>query len=163
MELKKAKKNILLSEVVTSIRRVEKKCEVLLVEGSGGLMVPLGEGYLVEDVIGKLKCAVIVVARNRLGTINHTLLTVERLRARGIKNGEVRVALMDGPGRDESSASNGKTLARLLEGVLVASVGNLGGNLREVDGIKRGSQREKAVLRRLILENRRENCGYNCL
>jgi len=101
----------------------------------------------------KLKCAVIVVARNRLGTINHTLLTVERLRARGIKSGEVRVTLMGGPGRDESSASNENFLGKLLGKILVVSVGDLGGNLKGIERIKKGSRREKTVLGRLIWGN----------
>ncbi|HLH56909.1 MAG TPA: dethiobiotin synthase [Verrucomicrobiae bacterium] len=56
--------------------------EFLLVEGSGGLLVPLGEGYTVRDLIARLGAEVLVVARNRLGTINHTLLTVEALPGR---------------------------------------------------------------------------------
>src|SRR5258705_5215735 len=52
---------------------------VLLIEGSGGLLVPLGEGYTVLDLILNLDCEVVVVSRNRLGTINHTLLTVQAL------------------------------------------------------------------------------------
>jgi dethiobiotin synthase len=58
---------------------------LLLVEGAGGLMVPLGWDFLTLDVIAQLDCAVIVAARNRLGTINHTALTVESLRSGGIK------------------------------------------------------------------------------
>ena len=127
VELKKTRRDVPLKEVVASIRRVEKKCDVLLIEGSGGLMVPLGKNYSVEDLIVKLKCSVIVVSRNRLGTINHTLLTVARLRAKGVKNGEIRVALMENPARDASSVSNDGILKAMLGGIKVVSVGKLVG------------------------------------
>ena len=127
VELKKARRDVPLKEVVASIRRVEKKCDLLLIEGSGGLMVPLGKNYLVEDLIVRLKCSVIVVSRNRLGTINHTLLTVARLRAKGVKSGKIRVVLMENLARDESSGTNKGILEALLGGVKVVSVGKLSG------------------------------------
>jgi len=51
-----------------------------LVEGAGGLMVPLCPGYLVENLISDLQLPVLVVCRSALGGINHTLLTLSRLR-----------------------------------------------------------------------------------
>ncbi len=56
----------------------------LVLEGAGGVMVPLGEGWLAIDQFVQWALPVIVVARTALGTINHSLLTVEALRARGI-------------------------------------------------------------------------------
>jgi dethiobiotin synthetase len=52
----------------------------LIVEGAGGIMVPLNELALTIDFIDRLKLPVLVVARTQLGTINHTLLTLEMLR-----------------------------------------------------------------------------------
>lgn len=52
----------------------------LIIEGAGGLMVPLCENVLILDLIDKLALPVLIVARNTLGTINHTLLTVETLK-----------------------------------------------------------------------------------
>ncbi len=51
----------------------------LIVEGAGGLMVPLNNDFLMIDLIRELDIPVLVVASNRLGTINHTLLTVKAL------------------------------------------------------------------------------------
>ncbi len=150
VELRKERRDISLKEVVASIRRVEKKCDVLLIEGSGGLMVPLGKGYLVEDLIARLKCTVIVVARNRLGTINHTLLTVERLKARGAKNAGICVILMGGPGKDRSSASNFGVLKGLLRGIVMVKVGNLGRKAGAILQKKRVLQGVEAVFRQLI-------------
>jgi len=56
----------------------------LLVEGAGGVMVPLNEKDLIIDLIQKLKLEVILISRNYLGSINHTLSTVEVLKYRKI-------------------------------------------------------------------------------
>jgi dethiobiotin synthetase len=59
--------------------------QTLIIEGAGGLMVPLNEKLLVIDLIKKLKAKVIIVSRHYLGSINHTLLTVEALKKRKLK------------------------------------------------------------------------------
>ncbi|GGF11283.1 dethiobiotin synthase [Hymenobacter cavernae] len=56
----------------------------LIVEGAGGLLVPLAPGFLVADLIAQLGLATVVVSRHYLGSINHTLLTLEALRQRGL-------------------------------------------------------------------------------
>lgn len=56
----------------------------LIVEGAGGLLVPLNEEHLIIDLIKKLALEVILVSKNYLGSINHTLLSVEALRSRNI-------------------------------------------------------------------------------
>lgn len=56
----------------------------LVIEGAGGLLVPLGGGAFVADLIAALKVPTIVVARTKLGTLNHTLLTISEIRRRGI-------------------------------------------------------------------------------
>jgi adenosylmethionine---8-amino-7-oxononanoate aminotransferase len=67
--------------------RFAKLCsqhDLVLVEGAGGLCVPLNDDYLIADLIKDLGLGLIIVARLGLGTINHTLLTVQQARARGI-------------------------------------------------------------------------------
>ncbi len=56
----------------------------LIVEGAGGLMVPFNEKYLLIDFIEQLKIPVILVSQHYLGSINHSLLSIEVLRQRGI-------------------------------------------------------------------------------
>jgi len=56
----------------------------LIVEGAGGLLVPLAPGFLIVDLLAQLGLATVVVSRNYLGSINHTLLTLEALRQRGL-------------------------------------------------------------------------------
>ncbi|MCC3158486.1 dethiobiotin synthase [Hymenobacter sp. 15J16-1T3B] len=66
----------------------------LVVEGAGGLLVPLAPGLLVAELVQHLGLAVVVVSRHYLGSINHTLLTLEALRQRGIP---VRGLVFNGP------------------------------------------------------------------
>jgi len=56
----------------------------LIIEGAGGLMVPLNNQILIADLISYLDVSVILVSRNYLGSINHTLLTIQELRRREI-------------------------------------------------------------------------------
>lgn len=57
----------------------------LVIEGAGGLLVPLNETDLVVDMLSRLGAETIVVSRTYLGSINHTLLTLEALMRRGLK------------------------------------------------------------------------------
>lgn len=57
----------------------------LIIEGAGGLMVPINDNDLIIDLIKKLDAEVILVSQNYLGSINHTLLSIESLKARNIK------------------------------------------------------------------------------
>ncbi|MDF1675074.1 MAG: dethiobiotin synthase [Vicingaceae bacterium] len=56
----------------------------LIIEGAGGLMVPLNDNTLIIDLIEKIPAEVILVSQNYLGSINHTLLSIESLQARNI-------------------------------------------------------------------------------
>jgi dethiobiotin synthetase len=67
------------------LKKIGQRHDVVLVEGAGGLMVPLTKGYYNADLIADLKARVIIVARPGLGTINHTLLTINEARRRGLK------------------------------------------------------------------------------
>ncbi|MBC7794995.1 MAG: dethiobiotin synthase [Clostridia bacterium] len=65
----------------------------IVVEGAGGVLVPLARGVLLVDLMAQLALPVIVVARTSLGTINHTLLTLECLSRRGLA---VRGVILNG-------------------------------------------------------------------
>jgi dethiobiotin synthetase len=70
--------------VQRSMDLMSRSADCLLVEGAGGILVPLDEKSTVLDLIKWLKLPAVVVARPSLGTINHTVLTVDRLRAEGV-------------------------------------------------------------------------------
>lgn len=83
--------------------------EIVLVETAGGVMVPLNERFLAIDLLQGLDLPVLVVAANRLGVINHTLLTIEAIRNRGLA--PVAVALNDiDPEPGPSADSNGRVI-----------------------------------------------------
>lgn len=71
-------------EISVSELQVPQTDNHLIIEGAGGLMVPLNEEELIVDLIANLNAAVILVSRNYLGSINHTLMSVEILKSRGI-------------------------------------------------------------------------------
>lgn len=81
----------------------------LIIEGAGGLFVPLNNDFYVIDLIKKLQIPVIVVSRHYLGSINHTILTLEALRQNNIPIGAV---IFNG---DENSATESVIARRFKE------------------------------------------------
>lgn len=68
-----------IEKIISDYNQLNDECEIVVTEGSGGLYVPVNYTMLVSDIIKRLKLPVIVVARPDLGTINHTLLTLNAL------------------------------------------------------------------------------------
>ena len=145
---RKHHRSIRLPHVLRPIMRVADRCECLLIEGIGGLLVPLGEGFTVRDLIAKLGCEVIVVAPNRLGTINHTTLTVEALQRIEILG--LKTVLMSSHEGDYSTLSNSRILAELLAPVPVLPVGFLSGNLLQMEALKKSGNKIKKTLARIL-------------
>jgi len=80
--------------------RNQAKDRALLVEGIGGLLVPINDqGDLLADLIRKMKLACLLVASSQLGTINHTLLSLEAMRSRNLKLAGV---ILNGPSNPEN-------------------------------------------------------------
>lgn len=74
-----------IDSIIENYQNLQKKHDLMLVEGIGGLMVPIKPNYLVSDLIKELKLPLIIVCRATLGTINHTLLTLKAARENDIK------------------------------------------------------------------------------
>lgn len=113
-------------DVTMRIRRIE--ADVVLVEGAGGLLVRLDvEGGTMIDLARALEAEVVVVTREGLGTLNHTGLTVDRLRAEGLSPRLVLGSCSDKPGLAERS--NRADLPRLtgltFDGLIPAGAGAL--------------------------------------
>ncbi|AMM52489.1 ATP-dependent dethiobiotin synthetase BioD [Rufibacter sp. DG15C] len=89
----------------------------LIVEGAGGVMVPLNKKELVLDLISKLNLEVILVSRNYLGSINHTLTTVEVLKSRNIPVAGIIFNGTSNPSTEEfiSNYTHLKVLPAVLE------------------------------------------------
>jgi dethiobiotin synthase len=86
-----------------------------IVEGAGGVLVPLNENALVVDLIKALNLPVLIVARAGLGTINHTLLTLEALQDRNL---EIFGVIMNGERNEENQEAiehfgNARVLAQM--------------------------------------------------
>jgi dethiobiotin synthetase len=72
------------SVIESSFRRLEKTFDFVVVEGAGGMMVPLDDDTTIADTVARLGLSVLIVVENKLGAINQCLLTVEAARKRGI-------------------------------------------------------------------------------
>jgi len=72
-------------ELAAAARAAGRPADMLVCEGVGGLLVPLTPGYLVRDLALDLDLPLVVAARPGLGTINHTLLTIEAARTAGLE------------------------------------------------------------------------------
>lgn len=130
------------------IASLQDKCDILVIEGIGGVMVPLGRGYGVRDLILHLDCEVWVAARNRLGTINHSLLTVLALRQ--IKPLVIRLVLMNQTSGDMSSRSNKPILRGLLTGVPVGVMPFLDSHPVNPESLKKRWKKVEKVLAPLL-------------
>ncbi|MCB9771453.1 MAG: adenosylmethionine--8-amino-7-oxononanoate transaminase [Candidatus Omnitrophica bacterium] len=71
-------------KIISIFQKLRRRHDVLLVEGAGGLMVPIREDYLIADLVKDLGLEMVIVSRLGLGTINHTLLTIAKARDMGI-------------------------------------------------------------------------------
>ncbi len=67
-----------------SLQAISATSDVIIVEGAGGIMVPIGRKYLMLDLARDLALPAVIVARPGLGTINHTLLTIAALKQAGV-------------------------------------------------------------------------------
>jgi dethiobiotin synthetase len=104
------------------------RCDAVVIEGVGGFLCPIAVDATVADLAVQLGYPVMLVARAGLGALNHTLLTIEAIRRRGL---EVAAIVLNQtiPQSDEASLSNPAELARWLPGVgpLVSICYNEGG------------------------------------
>ena len=112
-------------QLLDGVARAAAAHDTVVVEGVGGLLVPLCDGYDVRDLAVALGLTLVVVARPGLGTINHTLLTLEAARSRGLS--VAGVVLNPWPAApDAMLESNRDTIAR-LGGVEVTTFPELAG------------------------------------
>ncbi len=94
-----------LNRILDAHAKLAAGADYVIVEGAGGLLVPLTEKMDTAGLIGRLKAKVILVAGSRIGCINHTLLTLEALDRRGLKTAAVILNRIGAP-EDPSLASN---------------------------------------------------------
>lgn len=74
-----------LEGIKSAFYKLASSHDTVIVEGAGGLLVPIRENYLMSDLAFDLEIPVIIVSRPGLGTLNHTLLTAQTAKAKGLK------------------------------------------------------------------------------
>ena len=82
-------------KIENSTEQLAEKYEIVLLEGAGGLMVPLTTDLLTIDYVAEKKYPVILVTSGRLGSINHTILSLEAIKSRGLELYAVAYNLKD--------------------------------------------------------------------
>ncbi|WP_425060475.1 ATP-dependent dethiobiotin synthetase BioD 1 [Sporomusa carbonis] len=100
-------------QLITACRTMITKSDLTLVEGVGGITAPIWQDYLVADMILELQLPAIIVTRPNLGTINHTVLTVQYARQRGIKLGGIIINHWDAEHASVLERSNLAYIERL--------------------------------------------------
>ncbi len=105
------KKSVKFPQALAHIRAMQKCFDVLLVEGAGGLLSPLGENFDSCDLILALRAAPVIVAQNKIGGVNHILLTLEALPERF--RSKAKIVLMSPPKPDVATRSNARLLIEL--------------------------------------------------
>ena len=80
----KGETSIDIQKIKDSIKEMERYCDILLIEGAGGLMVPIETDYFMVDLIKDLNFKTLLVVPSNLGSINDTLLSIEKLKSSGV-------------------------------------------------------------------------------
>ena len=146
------KSQITIQKIIQSIDRVGKQCEMVIVEGAGGLLVPLNDrGHTWVGLLKRLRCPVIVAAMNKLGAINHTLLTVDKLKSGGISR--ISTALIntsDKSKKDISKRTNISIISKILNKTPVIEVPNLGPREIKKAQIVKGSKKMQKILAQIL-------------
>jgi len=112
---------ISLAHLVACATELSRRHQALVVEGAGGLLVPLTESHTYADLAVALGMPVLVVARAGLGTVNHAALTCEALRARGLAVAGVVLNRTTGAS-DPSEPHNAAEIERLTGARVLASL-----------------------------------------
>jgi len=109
---RRERRRVELANVLAHVRKIQRRFDVVLVEGAGGLLSSLGEDFDARDLIVSLRAVPIIVSPNRLGVVNHVLLTVEALPR--VISRCAPVVLMSPRRPDLASRTNPRFLAGIL-------------------------------------------------
>jgi dethiobiotin synthetase len=109
-------------QILSAFQALQNRVEHVIVEGTGGWLVPIRSDYFVSDLAAAMKLPVVVVAQNRLGCLNHAILTARSVSAHQLRCvGLVlnSVAMMS----DVASLTNADVLKRILNIPLLSGLG----------------------------------------
>lgn len=120
-------KSIALAQVLAHIRKTQENFDVTLVEGAGGLLSPLGKNFDSRDLMNALRASPIIVAPNKLGVVNHVLLTLEALPK--TLRAKAKIVLMSPPKPDAATATNAKLIGQFFPVKNIVNLPWLGENI----------------------------------
>lgn len=124
-----------LNRIVHDFKVIKNKCETVLVEGAGGLLVPVAPKETIADVIKLLNIPALIVTRPDLGTVNHTLLTINQAKEMGIN---IAGVIMNRYPEDKDDIAI-KTAPRLIEEYSDAKILGIIPALKNFDTITPGA------------------------
>jgi dethiobiotin synthetase len=122
---RRERKRVALAGVLAHVRAMQKRFDVVLIEGAGGLLSPLGEKFDSRELIAALRATPMVVCPNRLGAVNQILLTLAALPRSA--SGRARVVLMSPSKPDASTSTNVSLLAEFLDAKRIFCLPWMGG------------------------------------
>jgi dethiobiotin synthetase len=102
-------------EILQVYRRLKNSRHSLLVEGVGGWLVPIAPGYSGSDLAKAMDLPVLLVVRNRLGALNHALLTLESIKSHGLTCGGIVLNNLPQDVTDSSREGNRRLLPTLTD------------------------------------------------
>ncbi len=149
---RKERRTVQLPEVIKHIRSIARRFDIVLVEGAGGLLSPLGEKFSTRDWITALRAEVIVVGRNQLGVVNHLRLTREALPPRAAAG--AKIVLMSPPRPTAASRTNLELVRELIRPASLAVLPWRGGVKDRKDGSVEGDAPLQKALRALLRARR---------
>ena len=122
--------------IVALFQRISQRHDSVLVEGAGGLLVPLVDRYTFADLARDLDIPLLVVVGSKLGALNHTLLTLAYALAHALP---LQGYIMNHPmaSQDPATTSNSKTLARLTDVACLGSIPHLSFSTDSQEGRQR--------------------------
>ncbi|MBL7050450.1 MAG: dethiobiotin synthase [Nitrospira sp.] len=100
-------------KIISGFNRLSSKYDLTIVEGAGGIMVPLYKKYLFLDLAVDLGLPLLIVSRPGLGTINHTLLTIDAARNRGLDVAGIVIKCSEKARKHMSEKTNPEVIEKL--------------------------------------------------
>ena len=145
---RKERRRVQLKEVIAHIRSIARRFDIVLVEGAGGLLSPLGENFSTRDWITALRAEAIVVGSNQLGVANHLRLTLEALPARAAAG--AKIVLMSPPRPTAASRTNPELIKEFIGTASLAVLPWRGVVKDGKDGSGKDGARLQRALRQLL-------------
>lgn len=107
------KKNILIKKIISAYKALSEKYDIVIVEGIGGILVPIKKNYFVADLTRDMKLPLLIIARPGLGTLNHTLMTIKTAQSYQLKIAGIIFNHTQKPAGDISEKTNAEILRQL--------------------------------------------------